>query len=53
MKFLYKPIQARTKAGNEASPALFWNLQKSVLILGNNTVIVFIYGLNLSFEMQI
>ena len=37
---------------DEGSPAVFWKSKKSVLILGKNTLIVTIYGLNASFEMQ-
>ena len=39
--------------GSKASPSLFFeNREERTLILGKNTLIVSIYGLNVSFEMQ-
>lgn len=36
----------------EASPALFWKLKKSVLILAKNTLIEAIYDFTVTFKMQ-
>ena len=47
------PIRRVTRGGRgvEVSPALFQDLKKSALILGQNTIIRFIYRFNFSFKM--
>ena len=38
--------------GGQVSPALFQKLEKSVLILGKNSLIVVVYGVNFTFKTQ-
>ena len=47
------PIRGVTRGGRgvEVSPALFQDIKKSALILGQNTIIRFIYRFNFSFKM--
>ena len=37
-------VRRVTRGGREVSPALYWKLEKSALILGENAKIVVIYG---------
>ena len=47
----YKRVTRGGEEGRSPLP-IFQNLEKSILILGKNALIVVIYGLNFSFKIQ-